>query len=557
MLRVPAVLGGRRALELALIFLIVAAGGWVRWVHLATPSLWWDELVEIRTAQAGDLGAVLQAVRHGAAPGSGNAGAVPLDYVALHGWLQSTPPPAAEHIERHYRFPAFVFATAALPALWLLARGVGGVIVGIVAAALLATSMPHILYAAEARHYALYVLVTIVELMAFTAVIARPSRGRLLAFTVASAAYVMAALYGIFPIAIAYLLLLEVAWRDPKARVLRAPLGGSMWLIAGALAWWVPMSAVTGLFPRGAAPPIAAFAPITESLWFFATGAPAWVGIFGASLVLAPAVWWREPTARRLALLITLSAATLPVIGAIAASKQYYFHPRHTLFLLPMVHLATALTVVGGVQRMTTRRGSVWSSVAGATLIATTLPTVVDFVRTPTPYFHTTKTCRDFRPLVQNLATWARQHPTDRYLLILEGRRPGHLANPMVGFYLRAYGLSDRVALAGVNDPLPVLAALPRLCPNGCREPQWAAKLRQVGVGEPFDQNAFMRALMNLPTPPWDVTAPTAAGLVTWAPNIPTTTPAGLTARRLDALALFEVAPPTIAGPRAALPAVR
>jgi len=40
-----------RAGELGLLSGVVVAGCLLRIVHLATPSLWWDELVHLRTAQ--------------------------------------------------------------------------------------------------------------------------------------------------------------------------------------------------------------------------------------------------------------------------------------------------------------------------------------------------------------------------------------------------------------------------------------------------------------------------------------------------------------------------
>jgi hypothetical protein len=153
MLCVETVRAPVRPLELVLALGLVVGGTWLRWHHLGTPSLWWDEMVHVRTASEPTVNAVWRQVRDGVPPGAGNAGAVPLDYLALHAWLRATPPPAPEAIERHYRIPAFVFAAAALPLMWALGRAVGGPATGTIALALLATSLPHVLYAAEARFY--------------------------------------------------------------------------------------------------------------------------------------------------------------------------------------------------------------------------------------------------------------------------------------------------------------------------------------------------------------------------------------------------------------------
>src|SRR5262249_34565506 len=148
--------------------------------------------VHIRTADQPDMASVWREVRDGVAPGTGNAAAVPLDYLALHAWLGATAAPPSATLERHHRVPAAVFSVAALPALWALARTLGGPVAGLTALGLLATSVPAILYAAEARNYSLYVLMTIASLAAFTGILrapARPLRWGVLALT--NAAYVL------------------------------------------------------------------------------------------------------------------------------------------------------------------------------------------------------------------------------------------------------------------------------------------------------------------------------------------------------------------------------
>src|SRR4249920_803273 len=98
-----------RWLELVLLAVVVTAGAALRWVHLGTPSLWWDEVIDIAMAQAGSVGDVLRVVRDGVPAGSANAGAMPLDYLLLHGWMAAVPLPRPEGIETYFRFPAFVW----------------------------------------------------------------------------------------------------------------------------------------------------------------------------------------------------------------------------------------------------------------------------------------------------------------------------------------------------------------------------------------------------------------------------------------------------------------
>jgi hypothetical protein len=73
-----------RAIEGGLLAGVVVAGCLLRLAHFVTPNLWWDELVHVRTADLPALSRVFSEVRQGIPPGSGNAGAVPLDYVLLH-----------------------------------------------------------------------------------------------------------------------------------------------------------------------------------------------------------------------------------------------------------------------------------------------------------------------------------------------------------------------------------------------------------------------------------------------------------------------------------------
>jgi hypothetical protein len=154
----------------------VVFGCVLRWWHLGTPSLWWDELVQIATADAGTAWEVVDRVRHGIPRGAGNAGALPLDYLALHLWLRLVPLPAnPESLEAYHRFPSFLFSAATLVALAWYARRFFGERVAALATVLLACSLPHVLYAAEARFYSLLLLTGVVQLATFTALVARPN----------------------------------------------------------------------------------------------------------------------------------------------------------------------------------------------------------------------------------------------------------------------------------------------------------------------------------------------------------------------------------------------
>ena len=81
------------------VLLVVAGGCALRFVHLGTFSLWWDEIVHVWTAQGGTVADVWTHAKQGIPPGTGNAGAVPLDYLLLHLWLRAVPAGAPELLE--------------------------------------------------------------------------------------------------------------------------------------------------------------------------------------------------------------------------------------------------------------------------------------------------------------------------------------------------------------------------------------------------------------------------------------------------------------------------
>ncbi len=531
-----------RTIELVLVMALVAGGTWLRWCHLETPSLWWDELVHVRIADQPTVPAVLRAAREGAAPGTGNAGAVPLDYLALHAWLRLTPAPAPETIERHYRAPAFAFAVAALPLAWTLGRTLGGPAGGTLALVLLATSIPHVLYAAEARFYSLYILATLANLAAFTALVRTPSLGRLALFTVVTVGYVMSGLYAVFPVAAEYVVLGVLAWRSERDARLFGIMVASGLAVAGALAVWIVPSSVTASYGRGTPPALPATSAVASTLLFFAAyGRPLAVA-FGAALVLAPVVARHDRAGGALAVVCVLSVCAIPIIVSIAHGKQYYYHPRHALFLLPMVHLATALVVGRGIARLV--RVPSAAALAGALLgLMVTAPTAYAYITEPHRYFAATKTLRDYRGLARTIATRIAGTPgRTRYLLVMEKRRPGHLANPTAAYYLRVYGLADRVTLAGVDDPLAVLRKLPALCPKECRGVVRTDFYTAMGARDAYDQPYLMRLLMDLrASPPSRLLS--GIGVVAWSPNLPPAQP-GFTDTRLDGLVLFEPASP-------------
>ena len=234
------------------VLVIVAGGAALRFVHLGTFSLWWDEIVHVWTAQGGTLADVWTQAKQGIPPGTGNAGAVPLDYLLLHLWLRVAPLASPDGLEVHFRLPAFVYACAALPALYAFGRRFLDTGTALVATLLLALSIPHVLYAAEARFYALFVLATIANLYAYARLLERrDAPGRWAAYAAVGLLFFLSGLFGLFVLAVQYAVLGVLALlplvrrgaadgRDPAAtrRELAALLGSGALLAACVAAYF-------------------------------------------------------------------------------------------------------------------------------------------------------------------------------------------------------------------------------------------------------------------------------------------------------------------------------
>ena len=281
-----------RARELGLFSVIVVAGCLLRTVHLATPSLWWDELVHLRTAQQSGWLEVFRAVKEGVPPGSGNAGAVPLDYLLLHGWLRAAPEPAAPWLEVYYRVPAFLFSCLALIVMWMFCRSTFGPAVAAVATTLLALSMPHVLYAAEARFYALWVLTTILNLWAFARLLEVPgSFRRWLFWAAAGIAMIGTGLYGLFLLGAEFAVLTVVGARAGRRAVVAMTVAGSA--IAGLVGAYLAGTSLGAVYPRGYPAELRACGAILDTARFFAFDSQllAWAFVLGLPLALVVSRW--------------------------------------------------------------------------------------------------------------------------------------------------------------------------------------------------------------------------------------------------------------------------
>lgn len=471
----------RSSLPLAL---VLAAGVALRLVHLGTFSLWWDEIVHVWTARAGGFADVLREVKQGIPPGAGNAGAVPLDYLLLHAFLSVVPRPAPEWLEVYYRLPAFLYSCLALPVLYAFGRRFLDRQVALVATLLLALSIPHVLYAAEARFYSLFVLTTLVNLHAFARLAERRADpAPWVAYGAVNVLYFFSGLFSLIVIAVQYAALAALfagtaARQRPARRVLLRELAGLASSGAVLLACVAAYLAGTSLGHKYGRNP--AGIPATLRLtWdtYLAFSSDNRL-LFGCLLLLpVPLVYaWRRGAAL-LAVVSSLEVTLLavPLIVETARWKQYYFHPRHALFLLPAVEILSAITLLSIVRKLdparrlgaAAQRDDAWNAALACLLVvATQLPTLRTYLVHPERFFARSKKTYDLRAVTLAVRdAVAAYGPRDKYLLVAQRNV---MANTALAQYLRWYGLESHVVLRGTADPAATVQRAVALCASGC-----------------------------------------------------------------------------------------
>lgn len=508
--------------------LVVGAAALLRLWHVGDPSLWWDEIVHVHSAAGPGFADVWRTVREGVPPGFGNAGAVPLDYLLLHAWLRLVAEPAAEGLETYYRVPAAFWSAATVAVLFLYARRYFDLTTAVLSSLLVAVSIPHVLYAVEARSYALFSLVTVLDLWAFSRLVVRRGERGWLLFILGGAAVFLSGVPGLFLVALQHTVLgvlflrarREIGW-TPLVRLVAsaALIGGMVVLYYYDSIWWAK-------YGRGREVLIE---PLTmHALRTFAYRSPVLLGLFFASLPATLWYGWRRGVGRfAIALYLVLSFLSIPALIGLAREKEYYFHFRHALFMLPHFDLVIALGFATAFRAVDPLRFAFRSPAArtagnvvlGALVIlALQGGTAIAYLRDPDPFLAESKTLRDLRGLMGDLqGRLAGMAPGDKYLLIVERRRPGHLANPSLAEYLGWHGLTDHVVLFGTDRPEDTLAELRNLCRDGCARRDIEAVASELRLSPPFGIRPEIRALLGVATNPGGTTARLAGvGVVYW-----------------------------------------
>jgi hypothetical protein len=502
-----------RLYEVVFLAMAITAAAVLRAWPLAEVSLWWDELVHLQTAARENLLDMLQTVRLGIPPGGGNAGAVPLDYLLLHAWLRFVPRPSLDWLEAYFRFPSLLFSVATVAAVYFCGRRFFDRSIALVASTILALSVSHALYAAEVRFYSLLSFLAAVNLYAFCAVVMQRWRTRpWLGFTLVNVLYFMSGLLSLLLLAVQYAVLIVLLIAD----IVRARTGPDRLVLPAAATFAVPAVvalyfAQTGLavhYGRRDHPSLEAWSATEGTLRFFALGNDFlyWSLVAGFALVLV--YGWKRDTERfAIAAQLVSTILMIPVIVLLARWKEYYFHPRHALFLWPAFALISgtglvfAARSIDPLRRIVVRqRTREMLSVAGilCLVVATQIPPAARYLSDPTEQLARTKSLRDFKTLAAHLrARVDHLAPGQLYLLIVERGPAGHLGNPVLSKYLEWYGL-DQVLLRGTDDPLHARAEVSRVCPDGCLGQPTQRVQIQLLVRSPFEMKQPIQDLVGL-----------------------------------------------------------
>ena len=469
---------------------MVGLGISLRVRHLGTPSLWWDEMVHLRTAGAASLTETFSLARDGVMPYVGNAGAMPLDYLLLHLYLAVVPQPAPEGLEVYYRTPSCFWSCLTLVVLYAYARRFFGRFVAIVSTLALAVSVPHILYAVEVRFYSLLVLLTVVNLWAFSWLVADPgARRRWIGFTLVNVLYLLSGLFAVFVMASEFAVLLLSPRGADRPKRLHPALLWSGGALAAAVVVYFLGRPVAYKYGRSGFSALSPWGSSLHALDFFALfDTPLyWMGLAS----LPAALWWAWRRWRARLPIVAMMAASflaIPLAVLLVRWKQYYFHPRHVLFLLPFWALLIGLGwrwVAGLVPSRWFARATL---VAAAGLLLMGQSEVLRIYKErPLYLFARTKKVWDFKALVRDLRTRVDAlEPDKHYLVIGEGAYPGYQANPCLSVYLRWYHLDDRIVLRSTANARHTLDEILQRGIGVCRgvKDSWLElHLGMLGVG--------------------------------------------------------------------------
>jgi hypothetical protein len=246
--------------------------------------------------------------------------------------------------------------------------------------------------------------------------------------------------------------------------------------------------------------------------------------------------WRRSRPTLPVVVYLALSCLAIPVIAFFVRSKHYYFHPRHAMFLLPLVAIITAVGLTDVVRALVARRfeasrtrEAIVAGVVCTFILGAQLPIAWQFLRSPTPFFAQTKTMNDWKSVMERVAPMARGLSDGKLALIAER---ASVTNAIGWHYLRWWGLHPYVTFWGYGGDWGTLARAVGDDGAGANPTALALKV-PVGLNEDF------RRLLGIdpPVPTWPANVG-AWALVAFQPFPASVLAAGWTVERRPGIEL-------------------
>ncbi|MHC1789092.1 glycosyltransferase family 39 protein [Solidesulfovibrio sp.] len=369
------------------VILAVAVG--LRFYHLETPSMWWDEILVPLTSRF-PVAYILDFSRH--------CEMHPPLYHLLIKLVETT-----GLSDFALRLPSAALGVAAVYAVWRCFGDLYGRPVGLLAAAFLAGSAMQVWHVRQVRPYAVFTILFVYSLFYFLRFLRQGGNRDLLAVLALNVPLFLLH-YFTFQIALAQGLILALCWRPTGQGVsLRqlATFGLGTALIALPVLFFLflPSQTTLSIFSFKATwgemgRLILDYA--AHVLWSHDDAALR-LG-FGALLVGGGAVMWKK-TPRELAACLLL--AVIPALVLFCMRKTAYFSPRHFLYMT-----VPAAVLIGHTARLLPRQGLT----VPLALLAALVPAGVLVVGHSAAYYdetsyHHSVFVSDFKPMARELAT--------------------------------------------------------------------------------------------------------------------------------------------------------
>jgi mannosyltransferase len=320
--------------ELGTLAVVTAVAALLRFHALAEKSFWFDEGVSVAIARLDWYNFARILWRREAN--------MSLYYFLLHFWLRFG------HSEFFIRSLSVLFATASIPAIYLLGRRLIGARVGLLAASLLAVNAYHVQYSQEARSYSLMTLLCVLSSLYFLKCLSEPSRRNRTLYVVVTALAVYAQFFAALLVLAQWLSLSRLDHDSVSS--LKTDL---RWIVL-AISPILIFVATTGAGPLRWVQ-----RPTLKDLWYFAfhlagNGGVLLLGAIVVLSIVALLPLWRQRRLRKLSRdawpywLLLLWIVVPPLLTLGVSLVKPLFVPRYFIFCLP----ALLLLVACGVTRL-------------------------------------------------------------------------------------------------------------------------------------------------------------------------------------------------------------